>query len=466
MKQTFSLREFLSGSSTFIYTSEKNYTYDNTLSITESFRKFISEQNDSISCAALKSSNSAEMIFTLFALWSLRITPILLNTRLTKTETEETLNITGCSYLIDDDIIKSIPHEEREYTDSDINLNDTAVIIFTSGSTGRPKGVELTFSTLIEAAGLQSRYLDQEDGDKWLASLPFYHIGGFSMITRALFNKASLIIPRSLKIEDLISAIENFKPCYFSLVGTQLRNILDSDYKPGYKIKNILIGGGFTDEKIISEALKKGWPISKVYGSTETAAFITAAGIEDIRRYPDTAGKELVKGSVLILDTNQESLPNGNEGEIALKNVLVMKGYLNDIVSTSERFSQGYFMTKDIGYLNDEGFLFLVMRREDLIVSGGENINPKEIENALREVEVITDAYVFAMADEKWGQIAAAAVSSSKELTEIEIKNCLAGNLADFKIPKRFYFVDHIPRNELGKINLGRLNQLLDAQKV
>jgi o-succinylbenzoate---CoA ligase len=475
MKKSFSFAELFSslpGESIFLYTAEKSYSYDETLANIEAYKIYLAGKD--FTYAALRSDNNADMVFVLMALWSLKIIPLLLNTRLTPPEIEDILNITGCNHLLSDKNFTFINTPEvirlpisREaaavYSDTEIDLDETAVIIFTSGTTGKPKGVELTFRKLRDAAYLQNEFLRQSKGEKWMGSLPFFHIGGLSIITRALFNKSSVVIPSSLKYESLKESINRFYPEYFSLVGTQLKYFLDEGYPLPGNIKKILLGGGFTDEKLIKKALRRDWRISGVYGSTETAAFIAAADVDDLRKYPSTAGKELVKGSIYILDNNYIPMPVGSQGEVALKNIPLMKGYLNDEKGTNFKYANGYFLTGDIGYINEEGYLFILMRREDLIVSGGENINPFEVETAIKGIKGIIDAVVFAVSDEEWGQVSAAAISSSIKYKPEEIKEELSLKLAGYKIPKRFIFLDQIPLNDLGKRDLKKLTALIDT---
>jgi o-succinylbenzoate---CoA ligase len=288
-------------------------------------------------------------------------------------------------------------------------------------------------------------------------SLPFYHIGGFSILTRSLYGKNPIIIPDTLKTEDLFSAANKFKPQFLSLVGAQLKKLIETGYKPGNEVKNILIGGGFTDEKLVTDTLNRGWKISKVYGSTETAAFVTAVTGNELKIYPASAGKELVKDSVYILDDEGNQLPAGSEGEIGLKNIPLMREYYRDEEGTKSRYLNGYFLTKDKGYINNNGYLFVLMRRSDLIITGGENVNPHEVQSAIMSIDGIEDVYVFGAEDEKWGQKVSAVVKTRVNYSDQIIKEILFGKLAGYKIPKDIFFTDEIPRNEMGKIDFRKL---------
>lgn len=456
----------------FIYSDRKNFSYRETLREVTNNLFFLIKNNITCKRAAVISENNPDVLFLLMALWQHKIVPVIVNTRFTRTEIDEIISLSGTEMVFCHKDLKfssglnipSLKFPLKAKTDAGIDrgifYDDTAVILFTSGSTGKPKGVELTFRTLSDAADLQAKFLCGERGDKWLASLPFCHIGGFSIFTRSVFTGASLVIPSSLDLKSLCSSIKKYSPEYMSLVGTRLAEMLEMDFHPGSQVKNILIGGGFTDPGIIIKALEKNWNISRVYGSTETAAFIAAINKNDLKNFPEATGKEIIPGSIFILDENKKTV-TGSEGEIALKNIPLAKGYLNDPGFVS-KIREGYFFTEDIGYINSEGFLFVLMRRKDMVVSGGENININEIENALRKVNGINDVFVIAQADAKWGQSISAIISGNKYLTEDYIKSVLKETLAGFKIPKKFYFIDEIPRNELGKVLLSSLKRILN----
>jgi o-succinylbenzoate---CoA ligase len=477
MSLQFQIKDFLkknSYSDIFIYTDQHSYSYQETLDKAAEYKNYISRLNLKGKQAAVLLSNSPEFIFLLPALWDLKITPVLINTRLTFEEIKDLVSYSECSYLFTTESFNyefSIPvcclplhSDSPEEIKRKINYDETAVVIFTSGSSGRPKGVQLGFGTLFKAAEIQNKFLKQEPGDKWLASLPFYHIGGFSIITRSLSGRSSIIISDSLNTESLVNSIKNFKPEFMSLVGMQLKKMLDIKFTPGEQVKNILIGGGFTDEDIILDALDRGWKISKTYGSTETSAFIAAISGEELKKYPSSAGKELIPQSVFITDGVRNIVNALKEGEISLKNVPLMSGYIKDKEIIGRKFHNGYFLTGDIGYLNEEGFLFIQMRRTDLIVSGGENLDPKEVEKVLLEIRGINDAYVFPLPDKKWGQTAAAVLCGRVRYSPEELKKLLSGRLAGYKVPKSFFYLDEIPRSELGKVQLNELKRLIGIE--
>ncbi|HKI78416.1 MAG TPA: AMP-binding protein, partial [Ignavibacteriaceae bacterium] len=293
------------------------------------------------------SDNNKEFVYLVLALWTIGAVPVPLNTRLTQNEINKLFVITGSKYIvIQNDIRKNyqfdnsvsqivFPFElsnpgEIPIQKDNFDKDKTAVVIFTSGSTGSPKGVELSFNNLFKNAQIGNQVLGQGNDKKWLASLPFYHIGGFSIITRALRYGAGLIIPNSLKIDDLAYAIKNQKPTFASFVSTQLKRLIENNIAPNPELKTVLLGGGFIDPKLLEEAFENGWKITIVYGSSETSSFVTANKIESLQSKLDSVGKALSPNEIKIVDSDGKSLPANSSGELIVKSEAVMKGYINN----------------------------------------------------------------------------------------------------------------------------------------
>lgn len=416
---------------------------------------------------AIISENNFDYISLILALWSLGAIPVPINIKLHFKEINYILDFCKPDFVYMHKDIPATIYPERETKSFPFTLpddirnilnaprsnDDAALVMFTSGATGVPKGVTLTYKNLYKSCIATDDILHQGAGDKWLLSLPLYHIGGFMILVRALFYGCSIIIPDTNSTNDILFSIKNLKPNYISLVPTQLKKIIDEGIKPDSELKSVLIGGGPADDEIIIEAVKEGWKINKVYGMTETAAFITALEFRDFANKYKSVGKPLSGVEIKISCSKETSGVNKN-GEILIKSPTVMKEYSDNPGETSIKLNDGYFYSGDIGYLDEEGFLYIESRRTDLIITGGENVNPLEVEKQILNYPIVEEVCVIGEEDKKWGQCVAAVIvtKGGAELDFEELKEFLTKSLAVFKIPKKIYYTDELPKTSLGKI--------------
>jgi O-succinylbenzoic acid--CoA ligase len=405
-------------------------------------------------------------IETTIALWLLGSIPVPLNTKLLDDEIFSIINDYDFRILLTDKNISNnrILNKLKVISVHDLNLgsskseipklpsqNDEAVVIFTSGSTDRPKGVVHTFSSLFNNIKNSNKILNQRENDRWLASLPFYHIGGFQIICRSLYYGCSIVIPHSLQINNLADAILKQKPTHLSLVSAQLDRLLNQKVRPDKSHKISLIGGGFTDDELMTEADQIGWNPFRVYGSSETASMVTAISMKEINNKPQSVGKAF----------NNIEIKINEDSEILIKSNSLFKCYLDDKNETTIKFKNGFYHTGDLGFIDKDGYLFIEARRNDLIVSGGENINPIEVEKVILQIEGIRDVCIFAKQDKTWGEIVAAAiVLRNLSIDEKKINEILKQRLAGYKIPKKFYFTDELPRTSLGKLEREKIKKM------
>ncbi len=430
------------------------------------------------------SKNNHDTVELIFALWKIGAIPLPVNIRLLPGEVKELLEFVNCKLLL---IHKNIA-EEKKSIDFPVNdypfkldnihaftsnhaltsLDDTALILFTSGSTGKPKAVKLSFNNLISSAQNANELFKHREGDRWLASLPFYHIGGFSILVRSVLSGCAVIIPDNLSIEAISDSVEHFSPTHLSLVSTQLKRLIELNIQPGEDLRLTLLGGGFLEPGLVQKSIDAGWKTCKSYGSTETASFITALNREDFQRKPDSSGKPLASNEILILGKNNNPCSAMHSGEIVVKGNSTAKEYLNDPEESSQRFVNGYYHTGDFGILDEDGYLYVEARRNDLIISGGENINPVEVEKAIAGYEKVSEVCVFGQNDDEWGEIVSAVIVSENtfEFPLEELKNYLTGKLAGYKHPRRIYFIEELPKTELGKVLKEKVKELIAQYKV
>ncbi len=409
--------------------------------------------------------DSLKFIKTIIALWNLGLTPVPLNTKLLDTEIISIVDDFDFKFIITDKTFAvdkvsnslEVIYFDEIKTKSNTNIfpfphiNDEAVVIFTSGSTGRPKGVVHTFSSLISSIKNSNEILRISIADRWLASLPFYHIGGFQILCRSLYFGCSIILPSSLQTQDLAKSITEQKPTHISLVSTQLDRLINIKTKPDSSLKISLIGGGFVDDELMFNANSLGWKPVRVYGSSETASLITSISADEIKSKPESAGKPFKNVQIKITD----------DSEILVKSESLFKKYLDDEKETSSKFTYNFYHTGDIGFIDEDGYLFVEARRNDLIVTGGENVNPIEVEKIMLDFEFIKEVCVFPKIDKIWGQIVAAAiVPKNVDCNEKLIKELLKQKIAGYKIPKKFFFVEKLPRTSLGKLERNKIRMM------
>jgi O-succinylbenzoic acid--CoA ligase len=425
---------------------------------------------------AIIGNSDVDFVINLLALWQIKTVPVLISPRLTRSEIEQQIITSDCKVVLQNRMIKSIapsfdikiiiyPFDEELEPDDieaseELNPEDTAIIIFTSGASGNSKGVELSFSNLLQSAKIGDKIIHHHKEDRWLASLPFYHIGGFSIISRSLLFGTSIIVPESLQIQDLAEVMKNFNPTLCSFVPTQLKRMLAADIPPNDELRNTLLGGGFIDQRLVFDAISDGWKITKVYGSTETSSFVSSISDEDIYDKPRSVGAAVKPNQIIIVNESRFQIPWGEVGEIAVSSPTVMKGYYNDEDETEKKIEDGFYFTGDIGFVDADGCLFIESRRTDLIITGGENVNPNEVEKRLIENPEISDAAVFPLKDDDWGEIVATAIVLTNKKNSIEldeIQEFVKDDLAGFKIPKKLFIEKELPRNELGKILRSKL---------
>src|ERR1035437_2909931 len=475
----------------YITTGNETFSFkdinDRAISLAHFLQKYYKIKRGDIT--AIISENNIEFILLLFALWKSGAVPVPINIRLNDSETNNLVTFFKPSFIFTDRSINKqvncqddkIIHIVTDYvipvkaeisensvipekTDiSDFDENNTALILFTSGTSGNPKGVQLSFHNLRASFDNSNTVLNHHTRDKWIASLPFYHIGGFSIITRALLSGSSFIIPESLSTEDLADEIKRSRPTLLSLVSTQLRRLINLGIKPGAELKFVLLGGGYIEDTLVDEAIKEGWPVAKVYGSTETSSLITFLDYNKFENKKLSGGKPLANNQIFIVNESKDLLPPNIIGEIAIKSESCAKGYYNNPIETDKKFRDGIYYTGDSGLVDEEGYLFIDSRMDGLIVSGGENINPFEIETALLECPGVQNVSAFGQENNEWGYIVSVAVITKPALniSEKELKEFLLEKVSPYKLPRKFYFMNEFPMRPLGKIQKEKLKDIL-----
>jgi long-chain acyl-CoA synthetase len=344
---------------------------------------------------------------------------------------------------------------------------DTAVIVYTSGTTGQPKGAELTHIQLYMNADIPGRLFDVQPDDIVVTVLPLFHVFGLSSILDVCvrFGCTMSLVPRFAPAA-VLGAIQRDRATIFEGVPTMFADLLSSPDLNRYDLSSlrVAISGGASIPAPVLDAFEQrfGVVILEGYGMTETAS-TTTFNRSAAERRTYSVGKPIWGTQTQIWDDEGHPLPPGPEhvGEIVTRGLHVMKGYLNRPEATAEAFTGDWLHTGDLGYFDEDGFLFIVSRKKELIIRGGYNVYPSEIENVLHAHPAVAEAAVVGVPDERLGEevMAVVIVRGTMELREHELVSWCRERLAAYKCPRVFQFRSELPKNTLGKVLKDELAQ-------
>lgn len=411
------------------------------------------------SCIAILSDNSVTMAIYVLATMVVHKELLLLNVHLKPKEIKNQLaqlDVTTVLHSVErreqlPNSISTIVFESLERILSDEEADDTfdwtfedrdiAIIMNTSATTGQFKSVPLRWGQIRAHVQASKEVLGKTEQDNWLMILPLFHVSGLSILLRSLYNGTAVTILPKYDEAQVLKLIESENINMMSLVPTILTQLEPSITH--HKLRVILLGGEFIPMALIDACEKKSLPIYKTYGMTETFSQSVTFSVLDYPHKRDSVGKPLPGMQVRIDKPDADGV-----GEIHLTGPMVMTGYIDKEPIDSD------LNTDDIGYVDEDGFVYILNRRKDLIISGGENIYPKELEDLVYTLPSVKECAVVPVPDPKWGQVPALFVAfhDGESMTADAILSFMTKSLAKYKVPKYVKILPALPRNGTGKI--------------
>jgi len=351
---------------------------------------------------------------------------------------------------------------------------DAQALLFTSGTTGDPKAVELTTGNLLASATASAFRLGVTPDDRWLLCLSMYHMGGLSVVLRSALYGTTVVLQEGFEAGAAADAVAEYEATGVSLVPTMLRRMLDAREEWADSLRFVLLGGAPATDDLLARCADRDVPVHPTYGMTETASQIATARPREAFEYDGTVGRPLLWTDVTVVgegedgdgsDPNRDPLPAGEVGELVVSGPTVTPGYYGDPEATDAAFGEYGLHTGDVGYRDESGRIWVLNRRSDRIVTGGENVHPGAVVEALRDHPDVREAAVVGLDDDEWGERVAALVvpEAGADLSVADVDAHCEGRLAGFERPRTVAFADELPRTASGTVEREAVRELLRA---
>ena len=374
-------------------------------------------------------------------------------------EAAQGLKAPGLTVLHQDDLIATA--SPRGLALPNVDEDAPLLLVYTSGTTGTPKGAVHTQLAVIHNARASAWAHGFKQGDKVLSTLPLFHVGGLCIQTLpALLAGIEVVLHPRFEPKAWLAELALSRPSLSLLVPATMRAVFehpDWAHTDLSALRGIMTGSSTVPLDYLDAFHRRGVPVGQVYGSTETGPVSVVLGFDQAMERAGAAGWPHPEAKLRLLDAQGQDVPTGQTGEVCLRASNLMRGYWNVHDQAGLGLDDGWFRTGDLGRLDEDACLTIVGRSKDMIISGGENIYPAEIENRMMGMAGIAECTVVGLPDERWGEVPVAVVVRSagqdgQSLDAQGIIQHLAAHIARFKLPRRVVFVEQLPKSALGKI--------------
>ena len=449
---------------------------------------------------AIQSSNTIEYVITLLACWKLGVTMTPLNPALKPEEISYQLKDSNAKIIIFEGYVAQKVREacemlerpidkvifegealvgEKHFSDifqttsshsfGEVPADSIALIIYTSGTTGKPKGVLLSHSNVEAMVEMSIQSLRITENDRSYLILPLFHVNALNFkLLSVLRAGGSVVLRKKFVLEEFLPCISKYKTTFTSGVPTIYGMVanLPEGVEHQYDLSSMRLGicGAAPVSISLFERFESRFPFKLIegWGLSEGTCASTLNPVDGQRKV-GSIGKPMPPQQVKVVNDKGEEVPQGQLGELIVKGPNVMQGYLNREEETKKTLKDGWLYTGDIGYQDEDGYFYIVDRKKDMIIRGGMNIYPRQIEEVIYQIPDVLEAAVIGIPDEKYGEevVAFVALKTNSNLKEEQIIQHCQMKMANYRCPKKVYFVDQIPKNSVGKITKSELRKMV-----